>query len=146
MDATNFQLDDLFSFLTGKASTAIGRRLQRNFNAAGLTITQEQWSVLMALWTKDGLSQQEICNEVFKDRPSVTRLIDNLEKYGYVQRTKVVGDRRTNTICLTEKGRGLKVITKEIAQNTLLESLVGVSEAEMLVCKSVLGKVFENLR
>ena len=146
MDATNFQLDDLFSFLTGKASTAIGRRLQRNFNAAGLTITQEQWSVLMALWAKDGLSQQEICNEVFKDRPSVTRLIDNLEKYGYVQRTKVKDDRRTNMICTTEKGKALEISTKKIAQDTLYEALAGVTQAEMLVCKMVLGKVFENIK
>ena len=145
METTLFLLEDLIGFITGKASTAIGRKLQRNFVAAGIDITQEQWAVLMVLWRKNGLNQQEICNEVYKDRPSITRLIDNLEKYGYVERKKEKEDRRTNLIFLTEIAFELEIRAKEIAQETLNQALIGVSPAEMIVCKSVLHKVFDNL-
>lgn len=145
METTFFLLEDLIGFITGKASTAIGRKLQRNFVAAGIDITQEQWAILMVLWNKNGLNQQEICNEVFKDRPSVTRLLDNLEKYGYVERKKEKEDRRTNLIFLTEKGKNLELKAKTIAQETLNQALKNVTQAEMIVCKSVLHKVFDNL-
>ena len=52
-----------------------------------MNLTIEQWSVLYQLWKEDGKSQQELCNATFRDKPSITRLIDNLEKQiGYAQK------------------------------------------------------------
>ena len=50
MPNNQFKKGELYSFITGKASTAIARRLQKKFNTAGLNITIEQWSVLYHLW------------------------------------------------------------------------------------------------
>jgi DNA-binding MarR family transcriptional regulator len=58
----------------------------KKFPYAGLEITIEQWSILYHLWKEDGLSQQELCNRTFRDKPSITRLIDNLEKQHLVKR------------------------------------------------------------
>src|SRR5438445_11956805 len=49
MPNNQFKKGELYSFITGKASTAIARNLQKKFNAAGLKITIEQWSVLYHL-------------------------------------------------------------------------------------------------
>jgi len=54
MEGNQFKKGELYSFITGKTSTAIGRRLQKNFKRAGLEITIEQWSVLFHLWKQDG--------------------------------------------------------------------------------------------
>src|ERR1700741_3866100 len=70
MPNNQFKKGELYSFITGKASTAIARRLQKKFNAAGLNITIEQWSVLYHLWKKEGRSQQELCDATFRDKPS----------------------------------------------------------------------------
>ena len=86
MPNNQFKKGELYSFVTGKASTAIARRLQKKFNSAGLRITIEQWSVLYHLWKQDGKSQQELCNATFRDKPSITRLVDNLEKLQLVKR------------------------------------------------------------
>ncbi len=80
MPNNQFKRGELYSFITGKASTAIARNLQKKFNTAGLKITIEQWSVLYHLWKEDGRSQQELCSATFRDKPSITRLVDNLEK------------------------------------------------------------------
>ena len=77
MPNNQFKRGELYSFITGKASTAIARRLQKKFNAAGLNITIEQWSLLYHLWKQEGISQQELCNATFRDKPSITRLVDN---------------------------------------------------------------------
>ena len=49
-------------------AAAIARNLQKKFNAAGLKITIEQWSVLYHLWKEDGKSQQELCIATFRDK------------------------------------------------------------------------------
>ena len=38
----------------------------RNFRQNGVEITPEQWTVLLFLWEKDGVTQQELCNATFK--------------------------------------------------------------------------------
>ena len=73
----NFDIRLIFAILNGKVSAAINRKLYRNFRQGGLEISPEQWTVLIFLWEKDGVTQQELCNATFKDKPSMTRLIDN---------------------------------------------------------------------
>ena len=80
MPNNQFKRGELYSVINGMATTAVARRLQKNFRQAGLEITIEQWSVLYHLWKEDGLSQQELGNRTFRDKASITRLIDNIEK------------------------------------------------------------------
>ena len=104
----NFDIRLIFAILNGKVSAAINRKLSRNFRQNGLEITPEQWTVLIFLWEKDGVTQQELCNATFKDKPSMTRLIDNMERQHLVVRISDKKDRRTNLIHLTKDGKELE--------------------------------------
>src|SRR5215213_6629736 len=108
MPNNQFKKGELYSFITGKASTAIARRLQKKFNKAGLKLTIEQCSVLYHLWKEDGISQQELCNATFRDKPSITRLLDNLEKLRLVKRVSHDRDRRINKVYLTRQAQKLQ--------------------------------------
>ena len=145
MVSTHFKKGELYSFITGKASTAIARRLQKKFNEAGISVTIEQWSVLYHLWKADGISQQELCNATFRDKPSITRLVDNLEKLGLVKRVAHDRDRRINKILLTKEALKLEEETMQLAEETLNEALAGVSQKDIEMCKEVLQKVYDNL-
>src|SRR6185436_1220924 len=105
MPNNQFKKGELYSFITGKASTAIGRRLQKNFKEANVEITIEQWSVLYHLWKQDGLSQQQLCDATFREKPSITMLVDNLEKLKLVKRVASKDDRRMNMIYLTSEAQ-----------------------------------------
>jgi DNA-binding MarR family transcriptional regulator len=146
MPNNQFKRGELYSFITGKASTAIARRLQKKFNNAGLNITIEQWSVLYHLWKKDGISQQEICNATFRDKPSITRLVDNLEKLNLVKRVASENDRRINLIYLTKEAQQLQEETMAIANETLDEALEKVPSDKIDICKEVLQIVYDNLK
>ena len=98
----------VFAILNGKVSTAINRKLSRNFRQEGVEITPEQWTILLFLWEKDGVTQQELCNATFKDKPSMTRLIDNMERQHLVVRISDKKDQRNNLIHLTKTGRELE--------------------------------------
>ena len=137
---------ELHSFITGKASTAIARRLQKNFKLAGLDITIEQWSVLYQLWKEDGMSQQQLCDATFRDKPSITRLVDNLEKLKLVKRVPSKDDRRINLIYITKEAELLQEQTMELANQTLNEALEGVTNGQIEIAKEVLQMVYDNLK
>ena len=146
MPNNQFKKGELYSFITGKASTAIARRLQKNFKQASMDITIEQWSVLYHLWKEDGLSQQQLCDYTFRDKPSITRLVDNLEKVKLVKRVASKDDRRINLICLTKEAQDLQEPTMSLASQTLNEALEGVTAAQIEIAKEVLQKVYDNLK
>jgi DNA-binding MarR family transcriptional regulator len=145
MPNNQFKKSELYSFITGKASTAIARRLQKNFKQSGVDITIEQWSVLYHLWKQDGLSQQQLCDATFRDKPSITRLVDNLEKLGLVKRMADKADRRINKVCITPEAQKLQELSMEVANQTLNEALVGVTNGQIEIAKEVLNMVYENL-
>ena len=140
-----FKQGELYSFITGKASTAIARRLQKNFKDASIDITIEQWSVLYHLWKEEGQSQQQLCAATFRDKPSITRLVDNLEKSKLVKRVASKNDRRSNHIFLTKEGKTLEQKTMEVANRTLNEALDGVTNTQIEMAKKVLQTVYDNL-
>ena len=146
MPNNQFKRGELYSFITGKASTAIARRLQKNFKQNSLDITIEQWSVLYHLWKQDGVNQQELCNATFRDKPSITRLVDNLEKLKLVKRVASKEDRRRNLIYLTDTARKLQDQSMDLANQTLNEALEGVPAEDIELCKQVLQKVYDNLK
>jgi DNA-binding MarR family transcriptional regulator len=146
MQNNQFKKGELYSFVTGKASTAIARNLQKKFNMAGLKVTIEQWSVLYHLWKQDGMSQQELCNATFRDKPSITRLVDNLEKLLLVKRVASGNDRRINLIYLTKQAQKLQEEAMRLAEATLNEALEGVSAERIEACKEVLQIVYDNLK
>ncbi len=117
-----FKKGELYSFITGKASTAIARRLQKNFKEAGIEITIEQWSVLYHLWKEDGQSQQQLCDATFRDKPSITRLVDNLEKSKLAKRVASKNDRRSNLIFLTKEAKNLEQKTMDVANRNVERS------------------------
>jgi DNA-binding MarR family transcriptional regulator len=145
MPNNQFKKGELYSFITGKASTAIARRLQKNFKQSAIDITIEQWSVLYHLWKEEGQSQQHLSKATFRDKPSITRLVDNLEKSRLVKRVASKNDRRSNLIFLTKEGKNLQEKTMEIANRTLNEALAGVTNGQIEIAKEVLQKVYDNL-
>ncbi|MBN8673125.1 MAG: MarR family transcriptional regulator [Chitinophagales bacterium] len=146
MPNNQFKKGELYSFITGKASTAIARRLQKKFNSASLNLTIEQWSVLYHLWKQEGISQQELCNATFRDKPSITRLVDNLEKQNLVKRVPSETDRRINLIYLTKQSQKLQEESMALAEETLNEALETVPADKIDVCKEVLQIVYDNLK
>ena len=140
----NFDTRLIFAILNGKVSAAINQKLYNNFKQGNLNINPEQWTVLLSLWEKDGVTQQELCNETSKDKPSMTRLINNMEKMHLVVRIASKTDKRYNMIYLTKNGRELEEIARFIANRTLKEALNGLSTDELRISQNVLRKIFSN--
>ena len=137
--------DELFDILIGKISMAINRTFLRAFATEGIDITTEQWSVLACLWKKDKVTQQTLCNLTSKDKPSMTRLIDKLEKRNLVTRVSDHNDRRINLIHLTDKGMALHQKATELVQKIATKTLGNILEEELIMSKAVLKRIMVNL-
>ncbi len=142
----SFDIQLICAILNGKLSAVINRKLSYNFHKSGVEITPDQWTVLMYLWQKDGVAQQELCNATFKDKPGMTRLIDEMERQHLVVRIVDRRDRRTNLIHLTKTGRALEGKARFLANKTLKEALYGLTVEELKVGQDVLKKVFTNIK
>jgi len=135
----------LFGVLSGRASTAINRRLYRDFRANNLAITPEQWTILLFLSFEDGINQQELANITFKDRPSITRLLDKLEKAALIVRLADKTDKRTNLVYITKTGLSTAQKARTIALDTMKIALNGITEEEVKFGEQILKKIFKNL-
>ena len=142
----DFDVSLIFAMLNGKVFTAINRKLQRNFVRSGLKITPEQWTVLFYLSEQDMITQRQLCDKVYKDKPSMTRIIDTMETNHLVERKSNTEDRRSNLIHLTPHGYAMKDRAEKIALITLREALRGLGLTDIIISQEVLRRVFENIK
>ncbi len=138
--------EELFGILSGRISMIINRYLSNKFKEANLGVTVEQWTVLSCLWEKDKVSQQSLSKITLRDQPSMTRLIDNLEKQKMVIRVADPIDRRSNLIFLTEKGMALEKQATEIVKQAIKTSLATISDEDIFICRNTLKRILNNLK
>lgn len=116
-------------------------KLQEN----GINMTPEQYLVMDILWDEQSISQQKIADIIKKDKNSVTKFIDSLEKNNLVCRTIDKNDRRINKIELTEQGLALKNEATEVAIKFMNDTIKGISEKDLDNFVRVLQQIINNL-
>ena len=140
-----YNFNDSFGFIVVKTGRLIENKLKSNFEKENIDVTPQQWSVLTSLWNEDGISQQELANSFSKDKTSMTRLLNNMEKNELIIRKQDENDKRSKKIYLTYKSKLLKRDSIKIAEKTLIDTLVGIDHGELKVSKKVLKKINGNL-
>ncbi|OGX27973.1 MAG: hypothetical protein A3D10_00545 [Omnitrophica WOR_2 bacterium RIFCSPHIGHO2_02_FULL_48_11] len=146
MPKNKYNLEESLGYTMGRAARAMGTRLNRNFTDAGYDVTCEQWSVLTNLWQKNGQSQQDLAQNTCKNKTSMTRLIDNMEKHSLVVRIPSKEDKRQKLIYLTKNGRDLQARLIKVVHKTLEDAQKNISAKDVRLCKDVLCKVYENTK
>ena len=136
----------MIGFLLGHIGRTLKTKLTKSFNDEGYDITAEQFSILMYLWKRQGINQQELSDNIFKEKTTTLRLIDNLEGRKLIKRVRDDNDRRNNLIYLTEEGIQLKDALLKIVDINVGEVLMGLSEEEIENMGTILKKVYCNLK
>src|SRR5688500_4756586 len=142
---TDFSLDDSYGYLINLAAQRLKYELHQAFQAKGYDITPEQWAVLNRLWEEDGLSQVELAERTFKDKPGTTRILTLLEKKGVVVRRADESDGRVQRVFLTQIGKDLKEKLIPCAQEVLMKSGRNLSKEDVAKFKVTLNQILSNL-
>lgn len=112
---------------------------------SNVDLTPEQFLLIDLLWNHGAMSQQKMADTMQKDKNSITKLVDALEKKGLVERRKDSSDRRSNTLTLTRKAESMKTGAKEAGISMLDKVLEGISEEELKAFLITLGKLTDNM-
>jgi len=141
----NFKLDDSYGYLINLAAQRLRYALHQTFQAKGYDVTPEQWAVLNRLWEEDGLSQVELAERTFKDKPSTTRILNLLEKKRIVVRRPDESDGRILRVFLTNTGKDLKDKLIPCAVEVLVKSGKNLTGEELAQFKMTLHRILGNL-
>ena len=112
-------------------------------NKVGLT--PEQFLLIDILWNQGAMSQQKLADTMQKDKNSITKLVDALEKKKLLVRKQDKHDRRSNILHLTQKAEAMKEEAKGAGISMLDKMLVGISEIELKGFLNTLNKMLDNM-
>jgi DNA-binding MarR family transcriptional regulator len=134
-----------YSFLLDRTARRVKQYAQRKFKLGDFDLTVDQWLILKNLSENELLSQSELAQLVFKDQPTLTRIIDLLTKKGYVERIPHPMDRRSFQLLLTESGvNKVKELKPKVAfiREKAWENL---NEDDFEEFKRILNTIYNNL-
>jgi MarR family transcriptional regulator for hemolysin len=111
-----------------------------------LGLTRGQWLVLTRLYRRPGSSQTELSDMLEIDRASAGRMIDRMEKNGWVERRADAGDRRINRLHLTSDARQVHADMWSVAEATVDDALSPLSAVERAQYTELTAKVKGQLQ
>lgn len=130
----------------GKTGKWIGIYVTEKFKEHNLNLTMEQLIVLKVLQDQDGLIQNELADITNRNKTSLTRLIQTMEKYHLIARFPDKKDKRVNRIFLTNHGSQVFKSTFPIMNKVKQDLQKGLSESEIKTLIRLLKKVQKNIR
>lgn len=96
-------------------------------------MTPEQWHLMMALWqSKKAINQNNVSKMLMKDKHTVSRIIQRLERDKWIVRKTDPEDSRAVKILLTNKGKSLKKEIPHKLSKHFDKLLAEVGETEIL--------------
>ena len=105
--------------------------LKRN---GGEGLVPSHGDILVCLYEQNKMTMKDISDKIRRTRPTVTVLVNKLEKLGYVKREVSKEDNRYTYIVLTKKGLDFKPLFEKISDdlNNILYKNLSDSEADTL--------------
>lgn len=138
-DPYNFKPKDSLGYLLKTNHMLLHECAGRVF--ANHDITFIQWLALVKM--KEGYAEtaSDLCRSLSHDNGAVTRIVDQLETRGFVERERSVQDRRVVKLSITEAGRAkLEELTPPFIMN-LNDALAPFSADEFAELNRLLGKL-----
>jgi DNA-binding MarR family transcriptional regulator len=137
-------VEDRLIFLISKVYQKLINNLQKAFSESGVKVTPIQVMLLFFLQKNDGSSLTQIGQGLMLENPTVTGLIDRLEKSGYVKRSDHPNDRRVYLVHITEKGNKVAKKALPIVKKLNEQIKEGYSKGEIEDFKKVLIGTFNR--
>jgi len=108
-------------------------------------ITSTQYIVLQCLWDEDGLPLSELGHRLYFDNPTITGVVDRMEKLDLVARNRDTADRRVVRVYLGKEGKKLKAFLPKIAEAINNSATAGWSESKKERLTTSLNAIWERM-
>ncbi len=138
-----FNLDDCIAFVTCKGAKDLADSLEKRLNH--YNITRSQWIALYYIKNNNMITQRQLADKMSLKEPSVVRLLDKMELYGWVNRISSSDDKRMKFLILTDSGKEIETAMLDVAEKFKSDVLNGISLEDLDVFKATLNKMLINI-
>jgi DNA-binding MarR family transcriptional regulator len=136
-------LNSYLPYLLNRAGSRIAAAFGEEMRPLGASL--QIWRVLAALRERDGRRMGELSKTTSIEVSTLTRLVDNMEKSGLVERRRDTVDARAVALQVTPAGRRLTQRILPIADRYEAVALEGFTADEAEVLKQALRRLYENM-
>jgi DNA-binding MarR family transcriptional regulator len=137
-------LDNLV-FLSNRVARLLVNAIQKELDFDAWGVKAPHVGLLVDLWRKDGLRQQDLAISVIKDKATITRLLDHLESAALIVRLPDEQDKRSKRIFLTDQGKLMQARFWPKAEEVVRQAVGGIDPAAFEGCKEVLRTIYNQL-
>ena len=140
----NYRADMPLGRLLGITGRLLGTRMQRLLEDEGLT--HAGWVALQRLDEQDGLTVRELADSCFVSAPSITGVVDTLERDGLVVRNRMEADRRVVRLSLTPAGRERLLAARRVVRRDMRRLFADLVESDEAVVRRFLTTTLDRLK
>lgn len=125
----------------------IARQMRAHFDeaVAELGVTRSQWTVIVVVSGKPGVTQRVVAEALEISEASAGRLIDRLVTEGLVERRPKEDDKRAHAVFLTEAGEKLTGKLAELGRQSETSAFDGISDEDLRKLEELLEAIAGNL-
>ena len=138
------RLQDVFFYSLESTLKSYRRFAQTRLQESGIDITIDQWLVLKTIHESPDVTQQQVGSAVFKDFASVARIVQLLERKGFLHRKPHPNDKRRSELVLTRSGHSLLRTLEPIIHAYRSEALNGVDKEDVERMRRALRRITAN--
>lgn len=140
VEYNNLKLENQLCFPLYVVSKEIVRKYKPFLDKLDLTYTQ--YITMMVLWEEQELNVKEIGRKLFLDSGTLTPLLKQLEKKGFVTRARNKFDERNVNIKITKKGQDLRKEAKNIPKR--MAECIPIEKDDALKLYEILHKILKS--
>ncbi len=118
-------------------------RVHQLIEALGLY--RGQPPVLRALWKQEGLTQTELAEQMKITPATMTKMLQRMEKAGFIRRKIDAGDQRISRVYLTDVGREVQKDVEGVFSRIEAETFAHFTPEELLQMRRFFLQIRENL-
>lgn len=135
--------EDSLGYVINHVARVFARALHEAIAPMG--VVPGQFAQLLALYERDGVTQQELCDIVEIEQPTMANTLNRMERDGLIERRPHPTDGRKQLIFLTDHARRLEGQLVEAAIDVNRRAIRDLSEEEHQDLLAVLRQLGSNL-
>jgi DNA-binding MarR family transcriptional regulator len=110
-----------------------------------LGLYRGQPPVLRALWEQEGLTQKELAGKLQNTPATITKMLQRMEKAGFIQRKPDETDQRITRVYLTQAGQTVKGEVEAVWKQMEKETFQGFTGQELEALRGSMVRMRANL-
>jgi DNA-binding MarR family transcriptional regulator len=110
-----------------------------------LGLYRGQPSMLRALWEQEGQTHGELASQLHVQPATITKMLQRMEKAGFVERRPDAVDQRISRVYLTDTGRAIQEAVKQVWTTLEQETFAGFTLEERVLLRRFFVQIKENL-